>query len=403
MPLRPTVFSIFLFPILLILLCASPTRAQGTWNLTTADFRSEAVILNSLDSTGLRVAPLSGGEARLVPFDHFLELTRALSSSQPLGKFTLHMIGGDRLGGEPLAIKGNSLLWNSAAVGEVPIPMKRLAALTQGNKPLPERGRQDVVTLSNGDVLKGIIASLGDGKVSIQTDAGPSDAPLASVASISFAATGGSGSAEKSFRVRFDDGSSLVVPFVSLAGENFELSFGKDLTRSLPANRVAAIEQVNGPVSWLSTRAPTESIYIPYFGNSSLYPARMNANYRGEEIRFRDQHFSRGIGVHAYSRLAWNLDGAYAAFRGRFAIDGDGQLADVTVRIKLDDKTAFEQEHVRAGVLSPVVLLDLAGAKTLTLEVDFGANGATQDRLNWIEPALLKEKPATESGTDPAR
>src|SRR5206468_11290317 len=131
-----------------------------------------------------------------------------------------------------------------------------------------------------------------------------------------------------------------------------------------------------------STRAPAESVYIPYFGNDSLYAAKMDANYKGEEIRFRDTRFARGIGVHAYSRLAWDLDGTYAAFRTRYAIDGDGPLADVTVRIKLDDKVAYEKEHVRAGVLSAVVLLDLTNAKRLTLEVDFGANGSTQDRFN---------------------
>ena len=70
----------------------------------------------------------------------------------------------------------------------------------------------------------------------------------------------------------------------------------------------------------------------------------------------------------------------------------------MTVRIKLDDKVGHEREHFHAGELSPPVVLDLNVPTSLTLEVDFGANGDSEDRLNWIEPALLKVKPAPEDG-----
>jgi hypothetical protein len=126
---------------------------------------------------------------------------------------------------------------------------------------------------------------------------------------------------------------------------------------------------------------------------------------RGDPIRFGDRLFARGIGVHSYSRLTYALDGAdggWQAFRTTYAIDGDEPYADVTVRIKLDGKTVHEQPAFKAGVLAPVVLIDLGAAKTLTLEVDYGASEDTQDRFNWIEPALLKKKPAPPSPPAPA-
>ena len=125
----------------------------------------------------------------------------------------------------------------------------------------------------------------------------------------------------------------------------------------------------------------------------------MNANYRGLPIFFKDHRYSRGIGVHSYSRLTFPLDGkTYTAFRTRYAIDPDARqgVADVTVRIKLDDKVLSERQHFQAGELSPPIVLDLNNARTLTLEVDFGANLDAEDRLNWIEPALLKVRPAPE-------
>ena len=101
--------------------------------------------------------------------------------------------------------------------------------------------------------------------------------------------------------------------------------------------------------------------------------------------------------MHSYSRIDFALDGQYAAFRTQYAIANDTktQYADVIVRIKVDGKTVHEQEHVRADALSPLVIVDIPkAARQLTLEVDYGDANDTQDHFNWIEPALLRQKPA---------
>ena len=145
-------------------------------------------------------------------------------------------------------------------------------------------------------------------------------------------------------------------------------------------------------MSWLSSRPPSENVQTPLLETSR--PARMDRTVTGKPIRFGDRTFARGIGVAPFSRITWPLHEAtkdYAAFRTQYAIDGTGPYADVTVRIKLDEKVVHEKKNVIVGVLSPVVVIPLdKKGKLLTLEVDFGENYAVQDRLNWIEPALLK-------------
>ena len=154
---------------------------------------------------------------------------------------------------------------------------------------------------------------------------------------------------------------------------------------------VDLVEQVSGPAVFLSSREPSENVYIPFFGTDQDYPAKMNQTVSGNrELRFGGRSFRRAIGVHSYSRLSWPLDGKYAAFRTQYGIEDDKVRADVTVRIKLDDKVAYEKKNVRAGMLSPVIVIDLAGAKKLTLEVDYGRGYDVQDRLNWIEPAIIR-------------
>lgn len=386
---------------------AAPAAAQEQWTLITADFRAAPVGLKSIGPDGLRVTDNVGNAERLVTLDEFLQVERPLPGSAQQGKFVLHLAGGDRLAGEPLALEGEQLVWRNGAAGELRVPMNRLLAMTRPAQSPPERRpSDDVITLANGDAVRGIIAAVGGGKVSVQrTDAAePLPVPIDSIVSIQFAATAGPNVADaRGYRLRLGDGSSLAATALTLAAGKLSVDLGDGKPRPLDLSKVAGIEQVNGPAAWLSARTPSEKLYVPFFGNGQEYPARMDAMVDGgRDLRFGGKTFRRAIGVHAFSRLTWPLDGKYAAFRTQYAVDERLSQADMTVRIKLDDKVVHEKQSVRAGTLSPVIVIDLSSAKALTLEVDFGAGTDVQDRLVWLEPALLKKKPAEEPPTPPA-
>jgi hypothetical protein len=175
-------------------------------------------------------------------------------------------------------------------------------------------------------------------------------------------------------------------------GATLSLTLADGSVHTAGMDSVESIEQQNGPVSWLASRTPGANVQTPYWGEDEPWPARMGATVDGKAIRIGDAVYPHGIGVHAYSRLEYPLDGRYARFRTGFGVAGDLPLADVTVRVKLDGKTAFEQAHVRAGQAYEPVSIDLGDAKTLTLEVDYGANGDYQDRAEWLDPALVGKK-----------
>ncbi|HYO10063.1 MAG TPA: NPCBM/NEW2 domain-containing protein, partial [Tepidisphaeraceae bacterium] len=287
---------------------------------------------------------------------------------------------------------------------------------------------EDVVTLGNGDTVRGIISEIADGNVTVQVGGAPTPVPFDSVQTISFAATGAAAqTVQRAVRVRLADDSVITAPSVRTQGDQLVLALGSaggapgaggaggaggtgggggaGRARQVPLSAVTGIEQLNGPVSWLSSRQPGENVQTPFL--ETARPARMDRTVAGRPIRFGDRAFARGIGVAPYSRLVFPLDAArkagYQSFRTQYAVDGAGQYADVTVRIKLDDAVVHEKPSVTAGALSPVIVVPLGGsARTLTLEVDFGGNYNVQDRLNWIEPALVKQNPVPPSSPPPA-
>ncbi|HEY8667699.1 MAG TPA: NPCBM/NEW2 domain-containing protein [Tepidisphaeraceae bacterium] len=391
-----------------LVLAMSPFAfADDSWTLTTSDLKTQSVALQGFDEKGATVIPAGAGAARVVPLDRFLEMERTSSgaAAEQQGKLVLYLAGGDRLGGAPVSMAGETLTWKSPAVGEMKLSIRQARALVKaGARPADAEPNQqeDVIKLTNGDSVRGIVINMQPEKITIQPANGdPAPVPMENIISIQFATAGNAPSAPaRSFRIRLNDGSSFQAAAATLKDDKIDLTFADKSTRQLDAATVVAIEQLNGPVTWLSSLIPAENVQTPFL--ELAWPARMDRSVRGEPIRFGEKIFTRGIGVHAYSRLSFALDGKNELFHTRYAIDRSGensaQYADVTVRIKLDDKIVHEVKNFKAGKLADGVTVPLGAARQLTLEVDYGANYDTQDQFDWIEPALLRKAEAGDAG-----
>src|SRR5262249_37992142 len=198
--------------------------------------------------------------------------------------------------------------------------------------------------------------------------------PLGSIVSAEFTSTASSAASRpaqrgRQFRVTLSDGTILSGSAIALGGEELRVTLRDGSTRPLPMSLVAGIEQVDGPVVWLSSLAPIENVQTPYFGDH-MQPAQMDRTVAGEPIRAGQHEYTRGTGVHSYSKVQFPRDDRFAAFRTQFPIDGDLGFADVTARIPLDGRRVWEKPAIRAGPPPPPLILDVAGHKTITLEVD---------------------------------
>lgn len=411
------------FSVLVCVTClaAAGARADDGWALTTADFKRQTVALKGFDENAVRVQIYGQPEPTAVPLTQFLQLDRAGggATAQPVrGTWTLHLISGDRIGGEPTGIANDNLAWKSPSVGDLSIPLKEVRGLVRGQEAPafdPQR-TEDAVFLSNNDIIKGILAGMENGKFVIRTAAGdnfPVD-PAAAKAVHLAAAGKPDDSHKRAFRVQLADGSAVTAPRVQLdaAANALKLTFaGAAEPKTVELGNVTLIEQLNGPVSWLSALVPDVIEYHPMF--DVAYPPRMDRNYRGERLKALGRDYARGIGVHAMARLTWKLEpGAFKAFRTQYALNDDAYKGRVTVRVLLDGKVVHEQRDLGAGKISPVVLVDLGQAKTLTLEAHPGGDPASEDRtkwaidtqarLNFLEPALLREKPVEKPVEKPA-
>jgi hypothetical protein len=375
----------------------SVCRADA-WTVTTADFQNETVILHGLDEHGAAVTTVASQNAHTVPLDQFLELSRVVPLRQRPARFVLQLRDGDLLDGEPVSLPGDSIVWREDVLGDCTLPLRDCIScsrfgLAQARRPAP--ASEDAVKLANGDAVNGVLSDLSASSVSIQPAAGgdATSIPLASVNAVEFASLGGGSSTTRTasqpeFRVHLMDDSILTA--TSIHGDDWamRLTFAGNSPRNIPVSSIQSVEQINGPVAWLSSLTPTQNIQTPFL--EAQYPARFDRTVLGAPIRFGDRTYTHGIGVHAYSQISWAIDPADGHFRTQYAVDGDSPYADLNVRIKLDGEVVHWRKGLRAGELSPVIDLDLKGKHVLTLEVEDEQNEGVQARLNWIEPAFLR-------------
>jgi hypothetical protein len=372
-----------------IALIACNALAQDRWTLLTGDFDSRVVALKTIDSQN--IATTDGKEDRSTPVAQFMSLTRTVAKPKITGRWILMLANGDQLIGEPVSTAGETITWKSSVLGELPVSLRQARAIVPGRQAegadLP-MAQEDAISLNNGDRVSGVITRIDSAGASVQSAAGLVDVPIDTIASVSFAAIEKKRAATKGFRVTLADGSQFSASGVTVAGNSAAMTGADGKERTIDLASIYSIEQLSGPVVWLSMVEPSSSTQTPYL--DAPFPSRIDRTVSGGAIRFKDRTFVRGIGMHSKARMTWKLSPEFIRFRTQYAIDGDRPMADVTVRILVDDKVVHEMMHVRSGALAAPVIVDLNNAGTLALEVDYGDGLDVQDHLNWIEPALIR-------------
>ena len=133
--------------------------------------------------------------------------------------------------------------------------------------------------------------------------------------------------------------------------------------------------------------------------STHCYPdgRRLDLTASTQHDRFTALDYARltGLGMHSAARITYNLDRAYRAFQSELAIDDStGGRGSATCRIFTDDgsgrwRLKYEGPILRGGQQPVPVNVDLAGAKRLSLLVDFADRGDEQDHVDWLDARLI--------------
>jgi len=194
------------------------------------------------------------------------------------------------------------------------------------------------------------------------------------------------------------DGSRLRGRLRRLAGDGCRLERRDGRTLDLPLSLVAEIARADGSIAFLSDLAPAEAQEGSPFDDELglVWPHRVDVSVTGSPLCAGGRTYRRGLGVHAPSRLTWDLEPGWRTLRGQVAIDESVRLlpygGSVEFQVLRDGELFWSSGRLR-GSGPPVAIppVPLRGVKRLTLAVEMAENLHVADRADWLELLLVRE------------
>jgi hypothetical protein len=157
----------------------------------------------------------------------------------------------------------------------------------------------------------------------------------------------------------------------------------------VPLGELRGIAIKNGRLLYVSDMTPIKAEETPYFDRLLTY--RVDQALDGGPLIVDGTTYEKGIAVHSRCVLEYALGGKYEKFRARVGFQQPGgRLGRVAVRVLADGKPLFEDADLRGDQKAAEVDVNVAGAKRLTLEVDYGQGQDVGDRVAWADARLLK-------------
>jgi len=194
------------------------------------------------------------------------------------------------------------------------------------------------------------------------------------------------------------DGSRLPAALARLSGsDGVELLTSPEHALRVPLEAVSELLVQGGGLRFLSELEPSEAEATAPFGDDlgMRWPPRFDRSCSGGPLRAGGRVWTRGIGVHAPSRIVFELEEEWTRLRGSVAIDDEVEdlpaRGSVRFRITAGERVLWESPILRGGD-PPLAIppLALEGARRLVLEVDEAEGLHVADRADWLRMILSR-------------
>lgn len=395
--------------------------ARADWLLTNSDLKQDAhLIINTwTPAEGFSITNQSGKLSTISTRDVLTLYSAQRMISDPASRASrLGLRNGDVLYGDAQGISGKSLLFKTADLGTLAIPLKRVATFnmpvigpgTAGDKKLKTAAAPDhdlVVFKETGDRLEGLVTGIDDSKIQLAANdaAAPTDIALSKIDAIVF---GGAKPPREipplSIRLTFTSGTVYTVP---LGAEGFNWTLNKITLKdaagqehTTTADRINTAEVLGGRVVYLTELDFSAEEQVSLLGTA--WPAQINKNALGQPLRVARQTYERGLGVHTQSSLVYQLDGSFDTLSLRVGLDDSAApLGEAQASIILDGKRIWPTgadaggsnggKILKPGEISAELALPIKGGKRLELHADPAARLDVQGRVDWLNIALRRQ------------
>lgn len=384
---------------------AAPSQREPRVVFESASGELERLPLSELDIDDLEHLP-----AALLRFE---DLERPELSTEGLQRAHVELATGGRVYGTLDGGEGEFLDLRLPSLTRLRLSIEEIASLRVPERFPPtwsepvgpaDEGDRLYRTLGAGlDRIDGTVESFSAEGVSMETPIGSKTFPWREVAALFVEVFAEDGGAEEGAgggaRVVVDliDGGRLPYRFLRLSEAGLDLRTPAGRPLRLPLGLVSEVLIEGRGVRFLSDVEPSRAEPTAPFGDDlgMVWPVRRDLSTSGAPLRAGGRLWTRGLGVHAPSRLEYALDGEWKRLRGRVAIDDEvvplPAQGSVIFRVAGDGRVLWESRVMRGGD-APLEMpaIDLSGVVELVLEVDSADELHVGDRADWLRVVLVR-------------
>lgn len=318
------------------------------------------------------------------------------------------LVNGDRFAAEDVRTRDEQLIasWTHAPLRkELTLPLEAVSAVVFTSS--PGRGESlgllaglskiatgaDAVQLIAGDRLTGEFQQLDGGFIEFAAAVGPLKLDRSRVKWLALDPQLGSLPDVPATRwIAFLTDGSRITASQCQPRDDFTLQmtplFGGIV--AVPWHDLVRLQPITPRIEPLSERQAIAESYQPYLdGDQTL---ALDQSVAGSPLTVLGEEFATGLGMRSRMTTTYTLQPGDRRFRSTVGLDdaaaGEGS---VRFRIDLDGRAAWTSPLITGQTdATETPLIDLSGARRLTLIVEFGERGDVGDLADWCDPVILR-------------
>ena len=321
-----------------------------------------------------------------------------------LAKAIVYLRNGDRIHANLVSGDDTKLTFKSSALGDVALDNKFVDGIVFKQKENPpaetidsffkQALTEDALLLPKGDIAKGAVEKIGDKDLSFNVEKQSKQFAFDQTLAVRLAPLD-EYKAPSDFRVTIllTDGSRITGKLKNLKDNAVQFEGIDGKTWNLQPMEIKSFVFKGGNLIYLSELTPKDVEEKPYAGGVPvIFHWRRDQSATGRPMSIAGKTFDKGVGVHSYARLTYDLGGQYAKFLAVVGLDAAApQTALCSWKVSIDGKEAA------SGIAKPNELpkplkVDLNGVKELELVCDYGPDeDDSGDHLDWANARMIKK------------
>lgn len=365
-----------------VMLMTAAIASADPWTVVTSDFRQGTGTLQRVSGDGIVLRQRDA--VHELPWSNVL-LLRQQNVSAPAEPepFVLHLRNGQRLSGRPAAMDAESITWRSG-LGEMKLPLEALRGWARTGVDLPATATDDLLVLSNGDELRGIVDGAPNG-LAVDHGAGVANVAWDSIRSITLAEVGEAPAAAGGLLVRLSNGSTMLARQITGKGDQLTITDGGNQQLNVALEGVAHIENRAGQTTFLAWQNPQSARYTPYLAIGDTSEPAITIE---EELTIGSRVFANVLKVRPQTTLEYQAP-ADGEFHLEYAAAHPGPLTDMTLTITAGDKPVAERKNVNSAAVAEPVRVPVTKGQSVRIDVGYGANFDADDEMLLLNAAFI--------------